>query len=160
VAHDVFKHESGGEGVLMRWTEAMTKEYEERMKRLQEQAKPKVTVRTHSSRGRPRKTDKAHVSQLLLADLKMAGLPAPELEYRFCERKWRFDLAWKGPKIAVEIEGGIWINGRHNRGSGFEKDMEKYNTAQLLGWTVLRYSTGQVRDGLYMADLTRALKGN
>lgn len=62
-----------------------------------------------------------------------------EKEYRFCERKWRFDYAHPGLKIAVEIEGGIWINGRHIRGRGYKNDMEKYNRAQVLGWKVLRY---------------------
>lgn len=60
-------------------------------------------------------------------------------EYRFHEkRKWRFDFAIPEHKIAIEIEGGIWIQGRHNRASGFIKDMEKYNTAASLGWILIR----------------------
>lgn len=141
----------------MRWTEAMTKEYEERMKRLKEQAKPKVQT-TKGKPGRPIKTDKPHVSAILLAEVKHHRIPEPQSEYQFCKRKWRFDFAWPQEKIALEIEGGIWINGRHNRGYGFEKDMEKYNEAQIMGWTILRYSTGQIRDGLYLADLKRLLQ--
>jgi len=69
------------------------------------------------------------------------GIPAPERELVFAPpRKWRFDFAWPFNKIAVEIEGGAWIGGRHNRASGFIKDAEKYNNAALLGWRVLRYT--------------------
>lgn len=62
-------------------------------------------------------------------------------EYKFHPtRRWRFDYATADPalKIAIEVEGGAWTNGRHTRGSGFIKDMEKYNTAASMGWTILR----------------------
>ena len=60
-------------------------------------------------------------------------------EFRFHPtRRWRFDYAFPELKIAVEVEGGVYIQGRHTRGSGFIKDMEKYNTAASMGWTILR----------------------
>jgi hypothetical protein len=60
-------------------------------------------------------------------------------EYKFHPtRKWPFDFAILELKIAFEIEGGVWINGRHNRGSGFIEDCHKYMEAALLGWTVIR----------------------
>lgn len=60
-------------------------------------------------------------------------------EYRFFQpRKWRFDYALPLYKIAVEVEGGVWSLGRHIRPQGFLGDMEKYNTAALLGWRVFR----------------------
>ena len=70
-------------------------------------------------------------------------------EYQFYnQRKWRFDFAIGNQpldqKIAIEIEGGVFSNGRHTRGSGYIKDMEKYNHAVLQGWSVLRYATHQV----------------
>lgn len=72
----------------------------------------------------------------------------PVSEYRFAPpRLWRFDFAWVDLKIAVEIEGGIWSHGRHTRGSGFAKDMEKYNTATKLGWKVFRFTPQQLKDG-------------
>jgi very-short-patch-repair endonuclease len=79
-------------------------------------------------------------------------------EYRFCERMWRFDFAFPELKIAVEIEGGIHISGRHNRGKGMEEDMEKYNRAAVLGWTVLRYSTGMVEEGVAMSEIRDLLR--
>jgi very-short-patch-repair endonuclease len=72
-------------------------------------------------------------------------LPAPEREYRFDpERRWRFDFAWPSLKIAVEIEGGVWIRGRHVRPVGYLGDLEKYNRAVVLGWRVLRYAPHQL----------------
>ncbi|MBU6392532.1 MAG: hypothetical protein KGQ83_09870 [Planctomycetes bacterium] len=58
-------------------------------------------------------------------------------------RKWRFDFAHPELKIAVEIEGGLWVIGRHNRPQSMIKDIEKYNQAILLGWRVLRYTPQQ-----------------
>jgi hypothetical protein len=40
--------------------------------------------------------------------------------------------------IALEVEGGVWTGGRHTRGAGFVRDMEKYNRAGVLGWRLLR----------------------
>lgn len=66
-------------------------------------------------------------------------LPVPEREYRFHPtRKWRFDFAWPEYRLYLEVEGGVWMNGRHTRGSGFVKDIEKYNAATILGWRPLK----------------------
>ena len=68
-----------------------------------------------------------------------AGLPRPLAEYRFHpSRKWRFDLAWPKDRVALEIDGAVWVQGRHTRGSGYVKDMEKFNAAAALGWRVLK----------------------
>lgn len=62
-------------------------------------------------------------------------------EYRFNpQRRWRFDWACPKVKIAVEVEGGCFIQGRHSRGAGMIADMQKYNWAALNGWMVLRYT--------------------
>lgn len=85
------------------------------------------------------------------------GLPCPVVEHPFAKeqgRKWRFDYAWPEHRIALEVEGGVWIAGRHTRGSGFVKDMEKYNQAAVLGWRVLKV---QPRD-LCTAETVEMLK--
>ena len=69
------------------------------------------------------------------------------------ERKWRFDWAHSEFKIAIEVEGGVWSGGRHTSGSGFIKDMEKYNAATVLGWKLLRYTPKQFQDGLQIGDI-------
>jgi very-short-patch-repair endonuclease len=67
------------------------------------------------------------------------GLPEPLTEVVFHPtRKWRFDYAWPAFKVALEVEGGVWTGGRHTRGSGFLKDVEKYNAAACLGWRIIR----------------------
>lgn len=78
--------------------------------------------------------------------LVAAGLPEPVLEHRFdARRRWQFDIAWPAAMIAVEIEGGMWVAGRHTSGAGFKADMEKYNRAVVLGWRLLRVSMDDVR---------------
>ncbi len=60
-------------------------------------------------------------------------------ELRFAPpRQWRFDYAFPDQRIALEVEGGVWTKGRHTRPRGFLGDIEKYNTATLMGWRVLR----------------------
>ena len=79
-------------------------------------------------------------------------------EYRFdLTRRWRFDFADVRRKIAVEIEGGIWVRGKHVRGKGYENDCRKYNAAALQGWTVLRFTPGMVTDGTLERTIAEAL---
>lgn len=103
--------------------------------------------------------NKSGLVDILAAEIRQEGLPAPVKEVRFHPiRKWRFDLAFPNEKIAVEVHGAVHAQGRHTRGPGFEADREKMNEAQILGWTVLEYSTGQVRDGKPIVDLKRILQ--
>jgi len=62
-----------------------------------------------------------------------------ELEYYFARglgRRWRSDIAFPAVRVAVEIDGGLWIYGRHNRAAGALADMEKGNGYASLGWIV------------------------
>ncbi len=94
----------------------------------------------------------------LLFQIKAVGLPEPEREYRFHPvRRWRFDMAWENDQVAVEVEGGVWVRGRHNRGSGFIKDCEKYNEAALMGWIVLRFPSPMIKSGEAVNMIERAL---
>lgn len=93
---------------------------------------------------------------------KADGLPMPVSEYRFDPpRRWRFDYAWPAEvdtsqddgvrrAVALEVEGAVWVNGRHTRGSGFLKDMEKYNRATLLGWRVFRCTPSTIHVGMQL----------
>jgi hypothetical protein len=101
------------------------------------------------------KLEDSFASQLL-----MAKAPPFVRHFKFAKqigRQWAFDFAFTWPnnfQVAVEIEGlsmrrdkdGQWqMGGRHGSIGGFEEDCVKYNTAALLGWTVLRFTGSQVR---------------
>jgi very-short-patch-repair endonuclease len=95
-----------------------------------------------------------------MMDFMDAGdVPEYVTELRFHPvRKWRFDFAWPDLMLALEVNGGTWIRGRHNRASSIWRDYEKINEAQILGWTVLQFTTDQVKDGSALETLIRAIK--
>ena len=71
--------------------------------------------------------------------------PPLEKEFRFHPtRRWRADFAHLPSRTLIEIEGGIYINGRHNRGAGFAADLEKYLEASLAGWRVVRLGPNEL----------------
>lgn len=69
----------------------------------------------------------------------------PEFHFSI-ERRYRFDyaipiMANSGElKIAIEVQGGIWAKGNsgHSSGTGIQRDMDKSNLAQSLGWFVIK----------------------
>lgn len=72
--------------------------------------------------------------------------PAPERELTFAKpRRFRFDFAWPEQRVAVEIDGGVWVGGRHSTGAGYEKDAEKMNLAAVHGWRVLHFTPGMLQ---------------
>ncbi|MCX8494908.1 MAG: hypothetical protein ORN51_01840 [Akkermansiaceae bacterium] len=78
---------------------------------------------------------------------RVAQGPPLEREVQFhTSRRWRADFAHIESRTLIEIEGGIFIpgGGRHNRGSGYAKDAEKYLEAVLAGWTVIRLTVHQL----------------
>jgi very-short-patch-repair endonuclease len=101
----------------------------------------------------------SHLEQHLALHLRALELPEPEQEYRFHpKRKWRFDMAYPGQRIAIEVEGGTFSNGRHTRGTGFTADCEKYNTAAIMGWCVLRFTGGMIESGAAVETVKAALE--
>jgi hypothetical protein len=86
----------------------------------------------------------------------------PEAQYRFHpERRWRLDFAFPDVLVAVELDGGIFAAenggevGKHSRGAGRCKDMEKRNAAAELGWFVLNYGPPHVRSGAAALQIER-----
>ena len=73
------------------------------------------------------------------------GLPAPVAEYHFNadgfpDTKHRFDFAWTDCKLALEVDGGRFVGGRHNTAKGKEGDDRKMNIAACRGWRrIVRY---------------------
>lgn len=112
------------------------------------------------------------------------GVRTPAHEFRFHPvRRWRFDLAFPDIKLAVEIDGGgfgrvvmchqcrapvkrflkdgrcvpVREGGRHSTGAGQEADHEKINEAILLGWRVLRFTPGQIKNGYALRAILQAI---
>lgn len=91
--------------------------------------------------------------------LKALKVPPFQREYRFHSvRQWKADFGWQEHKLLVEVEGGQYLHyvkgkdgkpkkSRHLSPEGYQNDCEKYNTAQVSGWKVLRFTTSQVQSG-------------
>lgn len=115
-----------------------------------------------------RNTRKPDPKALLEFQMKCVGLPVPDREYRFAtsmQRNWRFDYAFPSYLIAVEFEGLVvrkvrgqtQVSGRHATITGMREDMVKYNSAILLGWSVLRFEQTMVASGVAIATIQQAL---
>jgi very-short-patch-repair endonuclease len=98
-------------------------------------------------------------SDLLLAQIRMTGLPEPVREFKFHRtRKWRLDLAYPDRMLAIEADGGTRTGGRHVRGDGYQGDCTKLNAAVDAGWRVLRFTTAMIQSGEALAALRQILE--
>lgn len=80
-------------------------------------------------------------------------------EFKFHpERRWRFDFVLPQYRVGIECEGGIHSGGRHTRGLGYEKDVEKYNEAIIHGWRLLRFTHGMITCGYALNCIERIIK--
>jgi very-short-patch-repair endonuclease len=81
-----------------------------------------------------------------------------EREFHFCrDRRWKADFHIPKHRLLIEVHGSVYTQGGHTRGKGFEDDREKMNTAQMMGYKVLEFSTGQVESGEAKAFIERYL---
>ena len=113
--------------------------------------------KTGAKTKRPKRGGKVESEGESLLSLQLKALKiAFEREFKFCQdRKWRADFHMVGKMILIEVEGGIWSNGRHTRAKGYLGDMEKYNSATALGYQVIRFSTEQVKSGLAIQQIEK-----
>ncbi len=83
------------------------------------------------------------------------GGPNVEREYMFHPaRFYRADFFHSPSKTLIEIEGGAYSAGRHNRTKGFLQDGDKYLQAFLLGFNVVRLTSQHIN-----TDTLTALAG-
>ena len=75
-----------------------------------------------------------------------SGKPWVREHYFHPARKWRFDFAHPGLRIAIEIEGLTTGIGGHQTIDGYRKNCYKYNEACLLGWRLFRFTYEMLRD--------------
>lgn len=91
------------------------------------------------------------------------GLPKPTPEYQFhAARKWRIDYYFEcdSVRVALEVEGGVHVGGRHTRGTGFEADIEKYNELAAHGILLVRCQPKQLTTMATVEILRRVLFRN
>lgn len=94
--------------------------------------------------------------QVVSSYFEECGIAAPVYEYKFHPaRKWRLDIAWPDKRVCVEVQGGIFIRGRHNRGAALIKEWEKLNALAVAGWRVLYCQPSE----LCMAEMTALIIG-
>ena len=133
-------------------------------------ARKRASTATRKPRvARAPKTERLPAEVLQMAfdqALRDVGLPESTPEYLFAwtriRRKWRIDRAWPEYLIALEIEGGIHMRGRHLRPDGFLRDMQKYNQLALWGWCLIRVTYDMIADGsaLKLVQEAFALRGH
>jgi very-short-patch-repair endonuclease len=84
------------------------------------------------------------------ADLWVHIYPQIDLhsEYKFlANRRFKFDFAHLETKIAIEVQGGIWMaRSGHSGGTGVQKDYEKQNLASANGWRIFLLSDKDIND--------------
>lgn len=106
--------------------------------------------------------------------LNEAGIRPEASEYKAVTgRKFRIDFAWPSVKVGLEIDGGVWgneikchnchqtvkqklkngrmmtvrIGGRHNRGEGLMRELEKRALLAAEGWLIIAVTDRQIKDG-------------
>jgi hypothetical protein len=74
-------------------------------------------------------------------------------------RMFRFDFGHMTTKVAIEVHGAVWTQGRHTRGGGFIKDREKMNLAASLGWTVFELTAELIQDRRQLERIAQCIHG-
>lgn len=83
-----------------------------------------------------------------------------EREFKFHpERRWKADFYIPEKRLLVEIEGGVWLGakGGHTSAKGYTSNLEKYNAATILSYSLLRYTTEQVVSGMAITQIKEFL---
>ena len=138
-----------------RWSEEDLKRYAERT-RSQIAAAPVVMRAPAFVPQRGSKLEHELLGHLTVMQLQ------PVQQHKFHpERRWRLDFAFPDVLVGVEVDGAIFNAengteaGRHSRGAGQCKDMEKRNAAAELGWLILSYGPPHVRSGEAATQIER-----
>lgn len=98
-------------------------------------------------------------ARIIAAICAREGWPVPQAERALIPgRRFRCDFAWDAARVVVEVQGGVFVAGRHSRGLGQVTDMEKFNLLTLAGWRVLQVTPRQVGDGTLRDLLARVFR--
>jgi hypothetical protein len=79
-------------------------------------------------------------------------------EYRFSPpRRYRWDFCHLESKVAIEIQGGVWMGkSGHSGGTGVLKDYEKLCLAATKGWRVFLLADSMINDE-YLGAIATAI---
>ena len=85
----------------------------------------------------------------LVQQLNLVKIPLEPEFYFALPRKWRSDWRVTNLPVLIEFEGGLFHSGKrgHSSVSGILRDIEKYNTATINGWIVVRVTPKHVVSG-------------
>jgi hypothetical protein len=107
-----------------------------------------------------RMSKQSHLELLFDAQIEEAELPpADEENYVIpgSPKRWQYDRVWLSYRVIVEIEGGVFTQGRHTRGMGFVKDCNKYNWATSQGWKLYRFTVWHLNNDLVVPFMRKVL---
>jgi len=92
-------------------------------------------------------------------------LPHYEREYRFAAhhvglgkgirqrlkdadmQDWRYDFFFPDSKLAVEINGGNWVQGRHTRADALQSEYRKEYASDVCGHVLIKFDGEMVKSG-------------
>ena len=94
----------------------------------------------------------------LWRDIRAAHLPEPARQYLFHPtRRYRADFCFIPERLLVEVQGGVWVAGRHTRAQGYEDDCRRTCDALEHGWRILPVTPDMVASGEAVARIERVL---
>lgn len=161
----------GSQGVSVGWSNLSPKAKAQARKKLAIEPEP-VTKGLTVGRGLappkppppaaidPRLRDDDALELSLWRQIRMACLPLPIRQLMFAKpRRFRADFAWPDRMLMVEVNGGEWVNGGHNRGGSYTADCRRLCEAVSLGWRVMLVTGEMVEDGTALRFIEEVLKG-
>jgi very-short-patch-repair endonuclease len=95
----------------------------------------------------------AETEERMLALIRQAGLPPPEVNFPF--EDWKLDFCWPRARFVVEVDSPRFHSSRY----GFERDRRKDNALRRSDIDVMRIVHREIADRSHglIADITRAL---
>lgn len=100
----------------------------------------------------------SELEEELAHQMKCVGLSEFKRQFSFHpDRNWKLDFYREG--WGIEVQGGGWNAGRHNRNPiTMGKDYEKLNAAVEMGIKILLYTGEQIKDGSAITQIERIFK--
>jgi very-short-patch-repair endonuclease len=102
------------------------------------------------------KTKKTPIENKLGSQLAAAGIAGYRRNARFVpDRRFEADFYFPALRLAVEVDGGVWLGrrGGHTSGVGYSSDRKRDQMALAHGIITLRFTSQQIKDGQAIAYL-------